>query len=55
MKIDLHIHSTASDGTLSPPEILNLAQSLDLGAIAITDHDTIEGSKEALRIGIPAS
>jgi predicted metal-dependent phosphoesterase TrpH len=30
-----------------------MAQSLDLGAIAITDHDTIEGSKEALRIGIP--
>jgi predicted metal-dependent phosphoesterase TrpH len=54
VRIDLHIHSTASDGTLSPSEILSLAQSLNLGAIAITDHDTIEGSKEALRIGIPA-
>ncbi len=55
VKIDLHIHSTASDGTLSPIEILNLAQKLNLGAIAITDHDTIDGSKEALSFGIPPS
>ena len=53
--IDLHIHSTASDGTLSPAEILKLAQKLKLKAIAITDHDTIDGSKEALQIGIPPS
>jgi len=52
--IDLHIHSTASDGTLSPPEILSLALKHRLGAIAITDHDTIDGSQEALRFGIPA-
>ena len=51
--IDLHIHSTASDGTLSPAEILKLAKKLKLGAIAITDHDTIAGSKEALNIGLP--
>ena len=55
VSIDLHIHSTASDGTLSPIEILNLAQSLNLGAIAITDHDTIDGSKDALSFGIPPS
>ena len=55
MKIDLHIHSTASDGTLSPSEILNMAQRLNLGAISITDHDTINGTKEALAIGIPPS
>ncbi len=55
MKIDLHIHSTASDGTLSPLEILNMAQRLNLGAISITDHDTINGTKEALAIGIPHS
>jgi len=55
VRIDLHIHSTASDGTLSPSEILSMAKSLNLGAIAITDHDTIEGSKAALRIGIPPS
>jgi len=47
-KIDLHIHSTASDGTISPPEILQLATQLNLGAIAITDHDTLEGVKQAL-------
>jgi len=55
VKIDLHIHSTASDGTFSPLEILNLAQSINLGAISITDHDTIDGTKEALAIGIPPS
>jgi predicted metal-dependent phosphoesterase TrpH len=55
VKIDLHIHSTASDGTLSPREILNMAQRLNLGAISITDHDTIDGTKQALAIGIPPS
>jgi hypothetical protein len=55
VKIDLHIHSTASDGSLSPLEILTLAQKLNLGAIAITDHDTIKGSKDALAFGIPPS
>jgi len=55
VKIDLHIHSNASDGTFSPAEIIAMAQALGLGAIAITDHDTIEGSREALRCGIPPS
>lgn len=53
LNIDLHIHSDASDGTLSPAEILRMAQNLRLGAIAITDHDTIAGSKEAIAAGIP--
>ena len=53
--IDLHIHSTASDGTLTPSEILEMARQLKLGAVAITDHDTIAGVKEALQTGIPAS
>ena len=53
--IDLHIHSNASDGTFSPAEILALAQNLNLCAIAITDHDTVNGSKKALSIGIPSS
>lgn len=53
VKIDLHIHSDASDGTLSPAEILDLARDLNLGAIALTDHDTIEGSKKIIDIGIP--
>jgi hypothetical protein len=55
VRIDLHIHSTASDGTLTPQEILTQAQNLQLGAIAITDHDTLDGSKNALSIGIPSS
>jgi predicted metal-dependent phosphoesterase TrpH len=53
--IDLHIHSTASDGSLAPSEIIHLAQKLNLGAIAITDHDSLEGSKEAIGNGIPSS
>ncbi|MFH0994037.1 MAG: PHP domain-containing protein [Pseudomonadota bacterium] len=46
--IDLHIHSSASDGTLSPVEILRLAETLELGAISITDHDTLKGSMALL-------
>ncbi len=53
--IDLHIHSDASDGTFSPSEILGLAQEQNLGAIAITDHDTIKGAREAVAAGIPSS
>jgi len=53
--IDLHIHSRASDGTLSPAEIIALASILNLGAISITDHDSIAGSREALLCGIPDS
>jgi predicted metal-dependent phosphoesterase TrpH len=53
--IDLHIHSTASDGSLTPSEILHQAQKLNLAAIAITDHDSLEGSKSAIRTGIPSS
>ncbi|MFO7688212.1 MAG: PHP domain-containing protein [Desulfobacterales bacterium] len=52
-KIDLHIHSTASDGTLTPAQIIDLAQAQHLSAIAITDHDTIDGAREALQIGLP--
>jgi len=48
VNIDLHIHSTASDGTLTPTEILKLSQKLNLGAFSITDHDTVDGSKEIL-------
>jgi predicted metal-dependent phosphoesterase TrpH len=47
--VDLHIHSTASDGSLSPVEIIETAKKAGLRAIAITDHDTLEGSAEAMR------
>ncbi|MGD8883540.1 MAG: PHP domain-containing protein [Desulfobacterales bacterium] len=55
LRIDLHIHSTASDGSLTPADIIDHALKLNLAAIAITDHDSIDGSKEALQIGIPPS
>ena len=52
-RVDLHIHTTASDGTYTPAEVISHAQKLKLTAIAITDHDTLAGSKEALQIGMP--
>lgn len=45
--IDLHVHSTASDGTLSPSEVVACALSKRLDAIALTDHDTVDGLSEA--------
>lgn len=42
-KIDLHTHSTASDGTLTPEELALLAKEKGLCAIALTDHDTLDG------------
>ena len=50
MGIDLHIHSSASDGSLSPAEILSEAEALGLEAISITDHDTLAGSKAARQL-----
>ena len=44
--IDLHTHSYFSDGTLSPTELVEQAESLSMKAIALTDHDTISGLKE---------
>jgi 3',5'-nucleoside bisphosphate phosphatase len=46
-RADLHIHSTASDGAMSPMEIVSEAAALGLGAICITDHDTTDGLAEA--------
>lgn len=46
--VDLHIHSTASDGSLPPVEILTASEKAGLSAIAITDHDTIEGCRDIL-------
>jgi len=50
-KIDLHIHTTASDGTFSPKEVVMNSRAKDLKAIAITDHDTVDGIEEALQAG----
>lgn len=45
--IDLHTHSTESDGTLTPQELMQLASDSGLSAIALTDHDTVGGLSKA--------
>ena len=49
--IDLHIHTTASDGTATPAEAVRMAHSLGLAAMAVTDHDTVSGCAEAMAEG----
>ena len=48
--IDLHTHSTFSDGTFTPLQLVKYAEEKGLKAFALTDHDTTEGVKEAKRI-----
>ncbi|MEF8822556.1 MAG: PHP domain-containing protein [Desulfohalobiaceae bacterium] len=50
-QIDLHTHTTASDGTLDPADLVRKAASDGLKAVAITDHDTVGGLSQALRAG----
>jgi hypothetical protein len=45
--LDLHTHSTASDGSLRPAELVRLAGQVGLTALALTDHDTVDGLEEA--------
>ena len=45
--VDLHMHSTASDGALAPAAVVRAAAAVQLGAIALTDHDTVAGVPEA--------
>ncbi|MFM2128128.1 MAG: hypothetical protein RIQ86_641 [Actinomycetota bacterium] len=47
MKIDLHTHSTRSDGTMSPTELVHHAIINDISIMALTDHDTVAGWDEA--------
>ncbi len=49
--IDLHTHSTASDGSFNPEELVLLAKKTGLKAIALTDHDTVEGLDKFLETG----
>ncbi len=51
MRIELHCHSTASDGRLTPTELLDLAASRSVTTLALTDHDTIAGHAEAMTAG----
>ncbi len=52
-RIDLHVHSSASDGTLAPAEVAVAAANVGLDVIALTDHDTLAGWTEAFA-GCPA-
>ena len=49
--IDLHIHTTASDGTASPAQVVRMAGELGLSAISVADHDTVSGCGEAMAEG----
>lgn len=46
--IDLHVHSTASDGSFTPTEVVELAYKAGLSHFALTDHDTVDGVSEAV-------
>jgi len=50
-EIDLHTHSTASDGSLSPEELVRAGKKARLRALALTDHDTVSGLESAQRTG----
>src|ERR1700722_14727220 len=53
VRIDLHVHSNASDGTDSPAEVMRRAAATGLDVLALTDHDTQAGLAEA-RAALPA-
>ena len=50
--VDLHIHSNFSDGTMHPKEILKLAREAKLSTIALTDHDTVAGMQEMMKLDL---
>ena len=54
--VDLHIHTTASDGLIPPEKVVEIAKDTDLSAIAFADHDTIEGvfmaEEKAQKLGV---
>jgi predicted metal-dependent phosphoesterase TrpH len=49
--VDLHAHSTASDGSRAPADVARAAKAAGLAAIALTDHDTLAGVEEAIAAG----
>jgi predicted metal-dependent phosphoesterase TrpH len=51
MRIDLHTHTTASDGTLDPAELVELAARREVDVVAVTDHDTVSGVAAASAAG----
>lgn len=50
-RIDLHTHSTASDGSMTPAELVRHAKASGLRAMALSDHDTVDGVDEAMAAG----
>ncbi len=50
-KVDLHTHTTASDGQYSPAKLVEKAEAVGIQCLAVTDHDTIGGVDEAIRAG----
>jgi len=50
LKADLHMHTTSSDGTFTPTELVNHAKKRNIDIISITDHDTVEGIEEAIQV-----
>ncbi|MBP2681205.1 MAG: hypothetical protein H6Q78_1068 [Candidatus Krumholzibacteriota bacterium] len=51
MRIDLHMHSTFSDGLNPPSDLVRVAQEKRLGAISLTDHDCVDGVNETIEAG----
>jgi len=51
MRIDLHVHSTFSDGMLTPTDLIETAVRKEIAAISLTDHDSLGGVSEALEAG----
>ena len=51
--IDLHIHSTCSDGTFTPKEIVHKVIEKNLYGFSLTDHDTVDGISEILAMNLP--
>ena len=51
MRVDLHIHTTISDSSLSTKDTLLLAKERGLTHVAITNHDTVVGLQEAIELG----
>ena len=54
VRADLHIHTTASDGTWTPAELIAEAQKQQLGLIAVTDHDSVANVAEAMTLAAAA-
>ncbi|MTI12997.1 PHP domain-containing protein [Sansalvadorimonas verongulae] len=54
-KVDFHCHSTASDGVLSPAQLLERAIGVGVDCLALTDHDTIAGTRWLVEQGVPES